>query len=338
VSGPARPAYLVRGPDPALVEQAAHELVHRLLGPEPAQLALEEFDAESAESQALAAALATPPMLCARRVVVVRQAGRLGPDGAALLARWLEDPPEANCLVLVGGGGSMPAGLLEAVRRRGEVVDTAVGPGGGRAGWVGGRVRGPPVRLDSEAAALLDAHVGEDLWRLAGVLDALAAAYGEGSRLGRAELEPFLGQAGSLAPWELTDAIDRGDTAGALSALSRLTGAGGRHPLVVMASLHAHYSSMLRLDGAQVATAEEAAALLGSRSSFAAGKLLAQSRRLGTARLARAIRLLARADWDLRGATAWPAGLVLEVLVARLSRLAPARSRPQGRQARPRGV
>jgi hypothetical protein len=49
---------------------------------------------------------------------------------------------------------------------------------------------------------------------------------------------------------------------------------------------------------------------------------LAQARRLGSARTARAIQLLAAADWDLRGSTLLPGDTVLEVLVARLSRLA----------------
>jgi DNA polymerase-3 subunit delta len=42
---------------------------------------------------------------------------------------------------------------------------------------------------------------------------------------------------------------------------------------------------------------------------------------LGTAQIARAINLLAQADLDLRGVTALPGELVLQVLVARLSRL-----------------
>jgi DNA polymerase-3 subunit delta len=44
---------------------------------------------------------------------------------------------------------------------------------------------------------------------------------------------------------------------------------------------------------------------------------------LGTARIARAVRLLAEADLDLRGDTSLPGETVLEVLVARLSRLIP---------------
>jgi DNA polymerase-3 subunit delta len=61
--------------------------------------------------------------------------------------------------------------------------------------------------------------------------------------------------------------------------------------------------------------------MLGLRSAFPAKKALAQSQRLGTIRIARAIRLLAQADLDVRGTTALSGDLVLEVLVARLSRL-----------------
>jgi DNA polymerase-3 subunit delta len=81
------------------------------------------------------------------------------------------------------------------------------------------------------------------------------------------------------------------------------------------------------LDGAGVTAPEEAASLLGLRSAFPAKKALSQSRRLGSARIARAVRLLAQADLDMRGVTALPGETVLEVLVARLSRLS-----RQGRQ------
>ena len=88
-----------------------------------------------------------------------------------------------------------------------------------------------------------------------------------------------------------------------------------------MAVLHSHYRKMLQLDGSGVTSAEEAAEVLGMRSAFPAKKALAESRRLGIDRIARAIRLLAQADLDLRGATGLSGETVLEVLVARLSRL-----------------
>ena len=60
--------------------------------------------------------------------------------------------------------------------------------------------------------------------RLEGLLGTLATAYGDGATVSVAELEPFLGEAGSLAPWDLTDAIDAGETAQALAVLHRMLG------------------------------------------------------------------------------------------------------------------
>jgi DNA polymerase-3 subunit delta len=184
------------------------------------------------------------------------------------------------------------------------------------------RLKEGPVRLDARAAALVGDHLGDDVDRLSSLLEMLAAAYGQGARLGPDEVAPLLGGMGSAAPWDLTDAIDRGDTAVAVKVLRRLVGAGGRHPLVVLATLHSHFARMLRLDGAGVADEAAAAALLGmTGSTFPAKKALVQARRLGSEPVARAIHLLAGADLALKGAVDWPAEVVLEVLVARLSGL-----------------
>lgn len=185
-------------------------------------------------------------------------------------------------------------------------------------------LRSGPVRLDRASTTLLSEHLGEDMGRLEGLLDTLAAAYGPGASVTVDDLEPFLGSAGSLAPWDLTDAIDAGKPARALGVLRRMLASPDSHPLRVLSVLHGHYRKMLQLDGAGVNSPEEAAQVLGLRSAFPAKKALAESRRLGIERIARAVRLVAQADLDVRGLTALPAEAVLEVLVARLCRLAAA--------------
>jgi DNA polymerase-3 subunit delta len=226
--------------------------------------------------------------------------------------------------LVLASTAAVPARLAGAVRKAGRVVDASVPAGRGRGQWLSDRLRDSPVHLEPAAVRLLSDHLGEDLGRLSGILDALTAAFGPGARVPAADLDPFLGEAGSTAPWALTDAIDAGDTAGALAALRRQTGAGARHPLVVLATLHRHYASMLRLDGAGIGSDAEAAEVLGLRSPFPAKKLRVQAARLGSAGIGRAITLLAGADLDVRGATGVPEAAVLEVLVARLSRLRPA--------------
>ena len=221
----------------------------------------------------------------------------------------------------MAGGGTIPAALVKAVDRVGPVVDAAVGTGRARTQWLVDRLHDAPGAPRRPGRPRLGDHLGGDLSRVQGLLDTLAAAYGPGAAIDTDQLEPFLGEAGRVAPWDLTDAIDAGDTAAALVALGRLLGPGGSHPLVVLSILHRHYQAMLRLDGAGVTSGDQAAALLGTRSAFPARKALEQGRRLGPARLGRAVTLLAEADLDVRGRSALPDGTVLEVLVGRLSRL-----------------
>jgi DNA polymerase III subunit delta len=223
--------------------------------------------------------------------------------------------------VFAAGGGTVPAALVKAVERAGSVTDTSLRTGRDRSQWLAAHLRAAPVRLNSAAAARLEEHLGGDVNRLSGLVETLAGAYGEGAHVDEEQLLPFLGEAGSVAGWDLTDTIDRGEPDVALAMLARLAAMPDFPPIRILGILHRHYQAMLLLDGAEVSSGEEAAALIGMRSAYPAKKALEQSRRLGSARVGRAIVLLAAADLDLRGRSALGDDVVLEVLVARLSRL-----------------
>ena len=123
----------------------------------------------------------------------------------------------------------------------------------------------------------------------------MRSTYGTRAKISAAEIEPFLGDDGGVPPWDLTDAIDRGDRATALELLQRMIGQGERHPFQVLSTLHSHYARMLRLDGADVAGEKEAADLLGMKgSTFPARKAMGQARRLGHERIVRSVDLLAQ--------------------------------------------
>ena len=320
---PALPAYLVRGDQPVLLADAVKHLVAELAEGGDAGLLTEELSGDEYTVGAVVDAAQTPPFFGDRRIVVARDVGRFSTHDVEPLVAYLRDPMPTTSLVLVAGGGQVARPLVEAVRKAGHVVDAGVPGGRGRSTWLAARLKEGPVRLDARAAAMVGEHLGDDVDRLGSLLEMLAAAHGAGARLGPDEVAPFLGGAGSVAPWELTDAVDRGDTAVALTVLRRLIGPGGRHPLVILATLHSHFARMLRLDGADVVDEAGAAALLGisGGSTYPAKKALLQVRRLGHAPVARAIQLLAQADLALKGAVDWPSEVVLEVLVARLSGL-----------------
>jgi DNA polymerase-3 subunit delta len=326
-------AYLVKGDDASLVAQEVRTLLNDVVGDQDHALVVEEIGRGLGEDLSVGAivdACTTPPFLVDRRVVVVREAGRLLTADVPRLVEVIRDPLPSTVLILVGGGGTVPAPLVKAVSAAGEIVDVTTTKAGERKAWLHDHLRGAPVKLEPRAADLLAAHVGEDLGRVEGLLGALSAAYGEGARISAEDLAPYLGEAGNVPRYELTDAIDKGEPGRALHVLHRMLEAGGLAPVQVLATLHGHFANMLALDGDDVSSERDAAAVLGT-APFVAKKALGQSRRLGSAKIAEAIKLIAAADLDVRGVSGLNPEVVVEILVARLAR----QTRP-ARPARPR--
>jgi DNA polymerase-3 subunit delta len=315
--------YLLTGDDESIVRSALTELVHRLVADGDRSLMVDDFDGDEYEVRAVVDAAQTPPFLTERRIVVARGLGRFTTDDVAPLVAYLGNQLDTTDLVLVGGGGRMPKSLTDAVKAAGGVVDDTSPPtrAKDRQEWVEDHLAALGLKLEPAARSKLVEWLGEDVGRLDGIAQTLVSTFGTGHRLGVADVEPFLGDAGSVPPWEFTDAIDRGDTTRALALLGRMIHAGDRHPLQVMAVLHGQYAKLAKLDGVEARSEADAAAALGIKPGFPAKKALDTYRRLGGENVARAIGLLAQADLDLRGAKDLPDELVMEVLVARLSRL-----------------
>lgn len=336
--------FLVNGTDPSLVSRALTDLLTELAGDtrDLAEIEMHEPAEDSGDGEAkgrfdlgpVLAALSTPSWLSSHRIVVVRDAGALSASQAAELAKVIAAPPLDNHLVLTGGTKAVPAALQKAVKAAsGRVIDTDPGrQSRARNDWFESHLSRAPVHLDPQSRRRLADHIGEDAAKLDPILELVAAAYGPSHKVTPAELEPLLGEEGGAPPWELSDAIASGDGELAVRALRRLLGPSAWAAPRVLAVLHRQVSGMLRLDGAtDVRNADDAAALLGM-SAYPARKVLDQTRRLGSERIARAVEVVANADADLRGRVAWPPALVLEVAVARLAQLN--RATTSGRPAR----
>ena len=83
-----RPAVvLIDGDDPSLVSDAVAAAVAELLGDADRSLSLEDVRGEEVDLAAVADSCATPPFLSDRRVVLVRDVGRLASRGGRTPAR-----------------------------------------------------------------------------------------------------------------------------------------------------------------------------------------------------------------------------------------------------------
>ena len=317
--------HLLTGDDESILRSKAHDLVAQLVGDGDRSLMVDEFDGEEYELRFVVDAAQTMPFLTDKRVVIARGVGRFNADDVAPLVAYLGNPLPSTDLVLVGGGGRLPKSLVDAIGKSGGHVTDTNPPKkvGDRAAWVRAQGEEHGVRLDPGARRASPTSSARTSAGSRASSPVVRSTFGEGVRVSAADVEPFLGDAGGVPPWDFTDAIDAGRHAKALMMLNRMIHGGERHPLQVMAILHGHYGKLARLDGVGARSDTDAAAAMGIKPGFPAKKALSNYQRLGGGGVQRAVHLLAEADLDLRGDTDLDPETVMEVLVARLSRLTP---------------
>jgi DNA polymerase-3 subunit delta len=129
------PVYLFYGPEVYLREQALARFKEILLEPATAEFNLDLLDGEGTGPDAIVAAAGLPPLLAARRLVIVRQAGLFRParagagesgerPGEALLRSYLEQPAAETCLVFDAGEAvDKRRKIYKLVAAKGRVVE-----------------------------------------------------------------------------------------------------------------------------------------------------------------------------------------------------------------------
>ena len=215
--------HLVKGSDPCCAIVSSTQLLDELLGDEDRSFALEEFtvpgktraggasdddaaaDADAAgavadDREAVVArvlnAASSPPFMTASRVVVVRDCGNLVKadvdavralarrsarhDRARVRGRWRRD---GRAREGAQGGRRRPCGRRSTRRRRTCSLDAAHDAG---------------VLLTKDAAARIEAHLGEDAGRAVALVDILASAVEPARALDVDDVEPYLGDEGGV--------------------------------------------------------------------------------------------------------------------------------------------
>lgn len=314
--------FVVSG-DQTLIDLELGTLLDQLVGDADRAFMVEDFDASNVDLQMLAVADAmnTLPLFGDKRIVVVRNVHKFPAESLDVFVESIRSMPEST-EVVVTITGRLPKALSDVFKSTGA---TTIGASIGtkkqdRLDWVESHLVEEGLTCAPDALRLITRWLGEDASKLAGLIDTLKSTFGADKKIALTDVEPLLGEAGGVAPWDLTDAIESGDTTTALVNLHRMMGGGEAHPMQILALLSNRYAQMMRLDGASVQTSADAAQVLGMKE-FPAGKVLDAYRRLGSAGVAQAMSLMATADVDMRGGKEWEPEWVVEVLVARLSRL-----------------
>ena len=325
---------MIVGTDPTMVYDAVHNVITDALGDLDPSFALQDFTAKDvtksgAESvtRRVMEALNTPPFLVARRVVVVRDAQSLVADEVADVLAWMGSPAPDVVLVLAVVGTK----AHKLVKAAASVVEVNVSSrSADRVSFVETKLAEYRVTIDHATAARIAEQLGDDMARVDALARTLQTIYGS-APLNFSHIEPYLGDAGDVPEWDLTDAVDSGDATKAIVVARRMLDSKGRAGLQIVNILQRHYLRMAKLEGSGVRGQDDAGALLGIKG-FPAQKSLQMSQRLGTERIATAVHWITDADVALKGGVSYGGKdldtdmdvtelTVIEILVARLAKM-----------------
>ncbi|MGQ4583859.1 DNA polymerase III subunit delta [Lysobacter sp. F60174L2] len=208
-----QPAYLIAGPEPLRVLEAADAV--RAAARAQGIAEREVFDAEGSREpdwDAMQASFRAPSLFASRRLVELRlPTGKPGKDGSAVILDFCADPPADVVLLVTAGEWSRKHGgkWSEAIGRVGRVsVAWTVKPHE-LPGWIEQRLRTRGLRADHDAVQQLAERVDGNLLAAAQEIDKLVLL-SDGASIDAATMESLVADAARFDVFRVMDAAMNG--------------------------------------------------------------------------------------------------------------------------------
>jgi DNA polymerase-3 subunit delta len=199
-------AYYVSGEDDYQKEDAVRQLLAAAVDPAVRDFNLDVRRAAELGAETLSILLSTPPMMAARRVVVIRDAGGFKKDTRTVIDDYLKNPAADLLVILTAAQGAKADAIFAA---RTTVLNFEPLTGDRVPKWIAHHSRTElGVEITDEAVELLQAAVGSDLYQLAGELDKLASyVEGKASLIGEEAVAAIVGVRRGETQADLLDAV-----------------------------------------------------------------------------------------------------------------------------------
>jgi DNA polymerase-3 subunit delta len=258
--------------------------------------------------------LSAPSLFSSTRCIVVRSLETLPDESVDGLLEYAAAPADDVALVLVHGGGQKGSGVLAKLRKiptvtevKSEELRPSEYPG-----FVAAEVRAHGATIEQEAAAGLVQAVGQDLRSLSAAADQLANDF-PGETLTEEKVKRYFGGRAEAKSFAVADAAFWGRRRPALEEL-RWALDGGTPPVLVTSAFAGSARGIARYLSAPRGMRDVDLAREVGVPPWKLRTIRDQSRGWSDAGIARAIRTVAQADADIKGA-AGDAAYTLERMV-----------------------
>ena len=324
-AGKLRPAYVFVGDEAFFRDRCRAAILQHLVPAELRELSLYEFDLAAASVIEVLDRAQTPSLMAPFQVFFVRSVKVLYGRGShkedfAAVEAYVKNPNPNALIVFVADHISIPADvrrmdmqdrdkyerLRETLGEYCTMLEFARVDEGDGVRWVLETAQQQGFKVDADAARELVDSLGADMMLVSNELEKLTLYVAEKKRITLGDVETMVLAAKQRNLYELTDAISAKDPARSLQVLSALLSSGDGEEAAIghLYMLARTFKQMLVVLERNVRDSRAIWQALwqGFRvPPFAADDLIRQARRYKSRReLTRGLRLIARADLDLR--------------------------------------
>lgn len=317
------PLYLLTGCENYLRDQAAAAITNVALR----ETLLREFNEEtfslmSGSPQGAIAAAEQLPMMSNRRVVEIKDFGKLREAEEQVLIRYVENPAPSTVMIFNAADLDKRRTLTKILLDMSLVVDFPALKDGEAMKWIKSRLEELRIGADEKALADIVALVGTDVQTLMSELDKLASAAGESKRITLVMVEELIGRSRELSNFDLGDHLVGRNRKRALETLHRLL-AGGSEPVMLIGLIARDFHRLALAKDALDRGSREDVFKTVPMPFFKRDAFLATLQRSDADRIALGIKLIAAADLAIKTSVAGsaPKGprLQLEMLICELA-------------------
>ncbi|RNF86346.1 DNA polymerase III subunit delta [Montanilutibacter psychrotolerans] len=236
-SEPLRPAYLIAGPEPLRVLEAADAVraAARAQGIAEREIFEAEGNQREPDWNALEASFRAPSLFASRRLVELRlPTGKPGKDGAEVISGFCADPPPDVTLLVSAGEWSKQHGgkWSEAIGRIGVIAIAWQVKPHELVDWIDRRLRSRGLKAGRDAVQQLAERVDGNLLAAAQEVDKLALL-SDGSPLDAQKMQSLVADAARFDVFRVMDAALNGNAAQVSRMLAGLRAEGEAVPALL---------------------------------------------------------------------------------------------------------
>jgi len=238
------PLYYFHGPERWLIEEALRKIEEKALSPGTRDFNREVLDAAETPPENILASLQAFPVRSPRRLVIIRMADPLWKKTPLPFVDYFQDPNPQACAVFIGEKADLRSRFFQALEKKGAVI--AFHPPMERElnRWVRTQAEELGYSIAEEAAALLVERTGPNLREIRTELEKLTLGKLPRKRIEEEDILALTEDTRSESPFQLPQAVGRGNSCEALRVLRKNLQQG--EPPVLLFNLVVRHLRMLQ--------------------------------------------------------------------------------------------